>query len=114
MVGSRASEKVETLFLTHLSLFSDKEDDDGIFPRNFPGKDPEGVKKMFNTFFETNIIYDLTRQWILSDGPFSYDYSWLSTSEPQTEIIKFAKDSFARLYGVNPDLFELVTSRLTR
>lgn len=114
MAGHRAVASNLKLFLAHLSLFSDKEDDDGVFPREFPGKDPESIKRTFNAFFGNNIIYDLTRQWILGDGPFVYDYSWLSTAQPADGMTRFAKEGFEKLYGAHPDAFEVVVSKLAR
>jgi hypothetical protein len=105
MAGSRTSEAIQTLFLTHLSLFSDKEDDDGVFPRIFPGKDPKNIKKTFDVFFGNNILYDLVQQWILNDGPFDYDLSWLSQAYTNEEMANAAKDSFKHLFGVSPDDF---------
>jgi hypothetical protein len=108
MAGSRVSEETQQLFLTHLSLFSDRGDDDGVFPRNFPDRDYEGVMQTFNTFYGTNMLYDLTRQWILQDGPFLYDYSWLSQRHQNAELAERAKSLFVKAYGINPDEFEIL------
>ncbi len=106
MTGTRISETTQQLFLSHLSLFSDKADDDGIFPRAFPDKDPEGIKRTFNVFFANAIIYDLTQQWILNDGPFDYDFSWLSQKHSDEEMTQYAKDCFRNMFGVSPDDFK--------
>lgn len=62
MAGSRCTEEIQSLFLRHLSLYGDKSDSDGVFPREIPGKDSKGLKGSFDTFFGNNMIYDLTRQ----------------------------------------------------
>ena len=54
------------------------------------------------------MIYDLTRQWILKDGPFEYDYGWLSQSHTNDELADWVKGAFERLYGVSPDDFEIL------
>jgi hypothetical protein len=108
MAGGRASEDGYKRFMSHISLFADKGDDDVVFPRNLPGKDPEGVKQTFNVFYANNIVYGLTRQWILQDGPFTYDLGWLSRTHTEDEMAKSAKGIFEHLYGANPDDFELL------
>lgn len=96
------------LWLSHLSLFADKADDDGIFPRILPGKDPAAVQETFDVFYSNNALYDLTRQWIIQDGPFHYDYSWLSRAHSDEDLAQWAKVRFKNLYGINPDDLELV------
>ena len=106
MAGERASDNIQNLFLKHQSLFSNKETDEGIFPRQLPGRDPEGIMQTFNTFYGTNLLYDLTRQWIYEDGPFVYDLSWLSTAHTKDQLETAAKTAFENLFGVNPDKFQ--------
>lgn len=110
MTGERADEKTQRLFLQHLSLFTDREDDDGIFPRMIPGKEEEALVETLSTFFANVVIYDITRQWILEDGPFRYDYRWLSQKHPVQEMSNFAKAGFQKLYGANPDDFDILAS----
>jgi hypothetical protein len=107
MSGSRVSSETQKLFLAHLSLYSDQADNDGIFPRNFPGKDPGGIRQTFNAFYASNLMYDLTNQWVLHNGEFGYDYSWLSQEQTYEDMAKWAKDVFRTIYGVSPDEFDL-------
>jgi hypothetical protein len=108
MAGRRVSRESERLFLRNLSLYTDRADDDGIFPRRFPGKDEAGLIKTLSYFYGNIIVYDLTRQWILKEGEFVYDYAWLSQARPKDEIAEWAKGHFNRMYGVRPDDFEIL------
>jgi hypothetical protein len=102
MAGPRTSDAVHEMFLRHLSIFADRGDKDGIYPRDIPGKDRESVFRTLNTFYGNNLVYDLTRQWILQDGPFRCDYSWL-TEQPSEKYAEWAKKQFEVLYGAHPD-----------
>jgi hypothetical protein len=109
MAGHRVSPNAERLFLSHLSLYSDRADDDGVFPRDFPGKDRDGVLNTLNVFYANNVVFDLTRQWILQAGPFRFDYRWLSQRHTPEEMEVAAKGLFERTYGVAPDAFEILS-----
>ena len=98
------------MFLRHLSIFADRGDKDGIYPRDIPGKDRESVFRTLNTFYGNSLVYDLTRQWILQDGPFKYDYSWL-TEQPSEKYAEWAKKQFELLYGAHPDHVNILWMR---
>lgn len=108
MSGSRVSETSQSLFLRHLSLFTDKEDSDAVFPRLMPDKDYEGLMEMFNTFFVNNMLYDITRQWVIHDGPFQYDFEWLSQEYKTTEVEESVMNNLAKIYGFKPDDMEII------
>jgi len=107
--GDRVRPEYQEFFKDHLSLFSDRADTEQIFPRNLPGKDPEGRKDMLDRFFGSLILYDLTLQWILRDGPFKYDFAWMTGKTSNEALIEWAKKSFEAIYGANPDNFSVVT-----
>jgi hypothetical protein len=88
-------------------LFSDKADDGGIFPRVIPGRTEEAVYNVFNSFYATTIIYDMTKQWVLQKGPFKLDYRWLTKSYPEEGISHAAKRIFQKVYGVSIDDFHI-------
>lgn len=96
------------LWLKHLSLFSDKGDDDALFARMLPNREKEDVLEAFNQFFAAIIFYDLTKQWVLRDGPFQLDYSWLSSASENDEFIRRVNDVFRKHYGVDTGRFTLV------
>lgn len=53
-------------------------------------------------------LHDLTRQWIVSDGPFVCDFRWLSENYDQAHAEAWGNDSFQKAYGVTLDEFEFV------
>ena len=65
---------------------------------------------MLNNFFSSTVLYDLT-QWILEDGPFQYDFSWLTGRPDNKEYVSWAKMNFEAHFRVNPDSFEITPSK---
>jgi hypothetical protein len=108
MSGQRSMADWQALWLRHLSLFSDRGDRHGVFPRQRPGRSKQAVQKTFNQFFGTISLYDLTRQWILKDGPFICDFAWLSERYDPSRAEARANDVFKQVYGVTLDDFEIV------
>lgn len=53
-------------------------------------------------------LYDLTRQWLLKDGPFVCDFRWLSEKYDQAHANAWGNSSFKQVYGVTLDEFEIV------
>ena len=86
----------------------DKADDGGIYPRLMPDRNQTVVQAAFNTFYAMNVTYEMTRQWIARDGPFEYDYGWLSSTGTAVEFKEFGDRHFEMVYHVHPDCFELV------
>jgi hypothetical protein len=82
--------------------------DEGIFPRNIPGKDQAGLTRTLSIFYGNIVAYDLTKQWILNEGAFTYDYAWLSQAHSAEHMTKWAKEIFHHLYGVSPDDFDIL------
>jgi hypothetical protein len=102
MAGDKLASEAMALFDRHGALFVDKEDDDGIYPRLLVGRSEDEVQAVFDDFYANNVIYDLTRQWIVQPGSFKYDYRWLSQKGTDDEIQNFAERTFASVYGVKP------------
>lgn len=96
------------IWMRHLSLFSDRGDKPGVYPRKWPDRDENAVMTMFERFYGMTAVYDLTRQWILKDGPFVCDYTWLSENYSQERADTWANDSFRQAYGVNLKDFEIL------
>ncbi|OKO80577.1 hypothetical protein [Bradyrhizobium sp. AS23.2] len=107
MAGPRTSDEVQKMFLRHLSIYADRGDKEGIYPRDIPGKDQASVFQTLNMFYGNNLVYDLTRQWILQNGPFKYDYSWL-TENPPAKYAEWANKQFEKLYGAHPDAVNIL------
>ena len=108
MAGDRLSRDIPELFERHSALFVDKADDDGIFPRELTGRDESLIQDAFDSFYSFNVTYDMTRQWIVTSGPFSYDYQWLSSSGSPSDCKGFADRHFEMAYGIAPDCFEIL------
>jgi hypothetical protein len=90
------------LFEEHRALFVDKEDGD-VYPRTFATRSESAVAKTFNIFYSWVCTYDLTRQWLTEPGPFNYNFSWLTSKYPESEIRVWASNSFHQVYGLRPD-----------
>ncbi len=108
MVETSTGDQTMELWMRHLSLFSDRGDKTGIYPRKWPDRDEKAIKQMFERFYGTMALYDLTRQWILKDGPFICDFSWLLENYSQERADAWANDSFRQVYGVSLKEFEIL------
>ncbi|MDR6871125.1 hypothetical protein J2Y55_002133 [Bosea sp. BE125] len=106
--GSRDKQDSREIWLRHLSLFADRGDKDGVYPRKWPMRSEAAVKKTFDNFYGTMALYDLTRQWILKNGPFICDYRWLLENYDQQRADTWANDTFKKVFGVTLDEFEIV------
>lgn len=82
----------------------DKEHDDSIFPSLRPGRTEASVHNVFNIFYQHNLSYDLTNQWISEPGSFRYNAKWLVANADQTEIERYMKQCFESAFGFSPDL----------
>jgi hypothetical protein len=94
MSGQRTIVESRELWLRHLSLFSDRGDRDGVYPRRWPNRSEGAVKHTFNQFYGSMALYELTRQWILHDGPFQCDFRWLFENYDQARAEAWANDTF--------------------
>jgi len=108
MSGQRQMVNVKDIWLRHLSLFSDRGDRNGVYPRRQPNRTEKAVKKTFDEFYGTMALYELTRQWILKDGPFVCDFRWLSENYDQSRAEAWGNQTFKQVYGVTLDEFEIV------
>jgi hypothetical protein len=108
MTGNRASAKIADVFERQSAPFMDKPDDGGIYPRKMAGRDEAIVQKTFDIFYAGIVSYDLTRQWIIKPGPFTYDFSELSSTATQEEMKTFGDRQFEAAYNVAPDSFDLL------
>jgi len=107
IAGEKCSQESMHLFQEHQALFSDKADGD-IYPRKFPSKDSASVQKTFDQFYTWVTVYDLSRQWIVEGGEFSYDYFWLTSKHSMEELKGWAAHNFKLAYGVEIDDFKVL------
>lgn len=98
-------QEAKTLFNRHGPMFLAHLDGE-IRPALTGRHDEAAIQKVFNTFFGANIIYDMVRQWTVNDGPFGYDYSWLTDTYTPDRIKPFADERFMGVFGVEPDSFQ--------
>lgn len=110
MAGHPSDADIQEIWLRHLSLFSDKADKDGVYPRKWPNRSEKAIKTMFDRFYGMMAVYELTEQWILRDGPFNCDFSWMSDNYNQNVFADWANDSFKKIYGVNLSDFTIINS----
>ena len=108
MVGQRATEEKMELWLRHLSLFSDKGDKPGVYARQWPDREDSAIMKMFHGFYGSMALYDVTRQWILKDGPFVLDFEWMMENYSKEQVEAWANDTFKQVYGVDLRDFEIL------
>jgi hypothetical protein len=108
MTGSRCTPKTVELFDRHKALFVDKADNDGIFPILHVNREESRVYETFNDFYAVNVMYDMSHQWIVTPGPFRYEYRWLVQPYDHAQVKNWADGHFERLFGTHPDRFEIL------
>jgi len=101
------SETVLSLFSEHEALFLDRADRD-VYPRLVPGKDEKTLQNLLDQFYIWVSLYEMTRQWMVEDGPFDYDYGWLTSKFSNAEIKDWADSAFMVGTGVHPDAFSVL------
>jgi hypothetical protein len=99
-------ESEKKLWSKHLSLFGDKDEDASIYPRTQHHVSEETMAAVFGNFYTSVIFYGLTKQWVLNDGDFKLDYSWLVPSEEEEELKGKISDLFFTTFGVRFEDFE--------
>ena len=100
-------ETVVLLFSEHQALFLDRADRD-VYPRLVPGKDEMTLQHLLDEFYVWVSMYEMTRQWLVEDGPFEYDYLWLTSKFTSSEIKAWADNNFQIGTGVHPDVFSIL------
>jgi hypothetical protein len=100
-------ESVVDLFSEHQALFLNRPDLD-VYPRAVPGKDEATLQRLLDDFYTWVSSYEMTRQWLVDDGPFEYDYNWLTSKFPSSEIKEWADSSFQKSIGAHPDVFSIL------
>ena len=106
LVGENVSSEINKIWLRHLSLFADHPIKKGVYPRLRKDRQRVNIQKTFNDFYGGTALYDLTRQWILTDGDFKFNYDWLSDSLLEKNIYEWASKSFKSAYGVGLEEFK--------
>lgn len=107
MAGSKVDKKYYDLFSTHQSLYGDKADGN-IYPRLFPGKDEKRIKNTYDQFYAWVMVYELSRQWLVSEGDFDYDFFWLTANFSRDELKAAGVTRFEQMWGCNPNDFTIL------
>ena len=100
-------ERTVQLFKEHSAIFVDRVDRD-VYPRLVPGRGEAVLQQTFNEFYSWVAMYEMTKQWMVDDGEFDYDYGWLTSKYTQDEVKEWASKNFEKSYGVHPDKFEIL------
>lgn len=99
--------EVESLFNRHLALFVNNIGG-GVYPMLFECYEETQINSTFNDFYVWNSSYDMIRNWITQNGPFKFDYKWLSSSYNQAEIESWICRNFEDIFKVNPKDFKII------
>lgn len=108
LAGKKHHDLTQEVWLRHLSLFGDKGEGTAVYPRKWPNKNPDAVKAMFEMFYNSIALYDLTRQWILSEGDFVCDYRWLAENYKQSDADEWGDQTFREIFGVKLRDFDII------
>ncbi|MCR8556582.1 hypothetical protein KXD93_02965 [Mucilaginibacter sp. BJC16-A38] len=95
------------LFEKHKALFIDDVNGD-IYHSAIKGYTDQQVDETLNGFFAWNSVYDMVRQWIIEDGPFKFNYEWLSSKYTHEEMKEWASKNFETSFGLRPEDFKIL------
>jgi len=100
------------LFGRHQPLFTADLDGE-IRPSLFKDRDEAKIYQTFNDFYGWNVLYDLVRQWTVTDGPFNYDYTWLTPRYSAAVIKPWVNTRFKDVFNFSLDDFKHGDGNLT-
>lgn len=95
------------LFTEHEALFVDRPDRD-VYPRLRLGKEESTLQFLLDEFFTWVSVYEMIHQWLVKDGPFDYDYGWLTSKFSNADMKEWADRGFMSGMGVHPDEFSVL------
>jgi hypothetical protein len=111
MAGRYASGDSVGVFSRQSPLFVDRADDEMIAPVVRAGLDEAVVYDTFQIFYGTQSVYDMTYQWVVEPGDFTYDYRWLQPAGTPEQMKQWAAEGFRNLYGISPDDFHILSAK---
>lgn len=112
LIGSRVSQDVEELWLSHIALYQDSGFSEEILPREMRGRDLSRVKNTFNQFYASVMMYNFLRQWILDDDYFDLSFKWLIDPKKTEELREKAMNLAEELFSIKVSDFEIFTEKL--
>lgn len=76
-----------------------------VRPTLLAGRSEQDVYSTFNRFFSWNASYDLIRQWTVEEGPFDFDFRWITPKAEPREFENWCSNTFEELFGIRPSNF---------
>ena len=102
--GVEPSARALELWNRHQPLFL--ADDAGAIRRQgASGPAAAELPQAFRDFFSGNVLNDVVRQWLVTDGPFDLDYAWLSPSCSARATKALVEPAFQTTFGASFDSF---------
>lgn len=98
---------VGELFEKHKALFIDDAVGE-IRPMLFKGHDERVLHQTFESFYDYNVTYDMIMKWISEEGPFTYDYSWLTTRQSPERVKEYVQNRFKELFNIYPEELQII------
>lgn len=96
------------LFNKHEALFLNRADLD-VYPRLVRGIDEAKLQALLDNFFVWVSMYELTRQWLIEDGQFQYEFGWLTSKFSDDEVKRWVDEFFKSAMEFHPDDFEIIS-----
>jgi hypothetical protein len=106
--GNRVDERAAELLERHGAPFIDGAEGTTIYPRLRSGLSEEAARAAFLSFYQFILLYDLTEQWVLRPGPFTFDLEWLSATSTQEQLRDFSESAFRNVYGISTENFDIL------
>lgn len=107
MAPKEEAERFTKVFIEHESLFRLKPDG-AVYPRVFPGKDQSSVYQAFNDFYSFSMLYEIIDEWVMREGEWDHDLSWVSAKYDRKEVIAAVDRLFRHQFGVGLSEFEAI------
>ena len=105
--SEESAEKFTRIFVEHESLFRLKPDG-AVYPRLFPNKDQSALSTAFNAFYSFSMLYEVIDEWVMLEGDWEHDVSWVSALHDRTEVIDAVDRLFQGQFGVRLAEFEVL------
>ncbi len=78
-----------------------------IRPTLLDGVPEANTYQTFNTFYYWILQYDLIRQWIIGEGPYNLDFTWMHPLYTHGFTKPWADAAFRRAFGISLDDFKI-------
>jgi len=99
--------EVYRLFEKHKALFID-DVNGNIYHSAIDNYTEKQIDETFNDFYAWNASYDMVRKWINEEGPFTFNYEWLTSKFSRDQMRQWASNNFESSFGVSPDEFKIL------